>query len=106
MGKTTTTKKTARAKPRQTVRVKRRQWQAALDRQPATTILSSAEYRDALDRLGLNQPQAARLLGQNGRTARRWALGEQPVSPLASKVLRYMLANSVKPEDFDPEWQR
>jgi hypothetical protein len=67
--------------------------------------MTNDQYRGAIDLLGLNQQQAARLLGSNERTSRRWALGERPVPPLVSKVLRYMIAKRIKPERFDPEWQ-
>ena len=35
--------------------------------------MTPAQYRDALSRLGLTQMAAARLLGINDRTSRRWA---------------------------------
>ena len=35
--------------------------------------MTPAQYRDALTRLGLTQAAAARLLGIDDRTSRRWA---------------------------------
>jgi hypothetical protein len=35
--------------------------------------MTAAQYRDALSRLGLTQMAAARLLGIDDRTSRRWA---------------------------------
>lgn len=50
------------------------------------------EYREAIERLGLSQVGAARLLGVNDRTSRRWASGEQDVTPPAERFLRYLIA--------------
>ncbi len=38
--------------------------------------MNSTEYRDVIARLGLSQGGAARLVGVDARTSRRWALGE------------------------------
>lgn len=46
--------------------------------------MSAAELRAILDRLGLSQSEASRLLGIDPRTMRRWVLDEQPVpAPVA-----------------------
>ena len=39
------------------------------------------EYRDTLTRLGLSQVGAARALGVDERTSRRWAHGEREIPP-------------------------
>jgi DNA-binding transcriptional regulator YiaG len=41
--------------------------------------MTPAQYRAAIKRLGLSQRQAARLLGVNDRTSRRWALGKSKI---------------------------
>ena len=41
--------------------------------------MDSTDYRAAIARLGLSQGGAARLVGVDARTSRRWALGEVPV---------------------------
>jgi DNA-binding transcriptional regulator YiaG len=50
------------------------------------------EYRDAIERLGLSQVAAARLLGVDERTSRRWAKGDRDVPPPAVRFLRYLIA--------------
>jgi DNA-binding transcriptional regulator YiaG len=50
------------------------------------------EYRQAIDRLGLSQIAAARLLGVDARTSRRWASGERDIPPPAVRFLRYLIA--------------
>lgn len=54
--------------------------------------MSPDEYRDALARLDLTQVAAARLLGVDERTSRRWATGERDVPPPAVRFLRYLIA--------------
>ncbi len=54
--------------------------------------MTSDEYREAIESLGLSQVGAARLLGVNDRTSRRWASGEQDVPPPAQRFLRYLIA--------------
>jgi DNA-binding transcriptional regulator YiaG len=49
------------------------------------------EYRQAIERLGLSQVAAARLLGVDARTSRRWASGERDVPPPAVRFLRSLL---------------
>jgi DNA-binding transcriptional regulator YiaG len=50
------------------------------------------EYREAIEALGLSQVAAARLLGVDDRTSRRWASGERDVPPPAVRFLRYLIA--------------
>lgn len=50
------------------------------------------EYRQAIERLGLSQIAAARLLGVDARTSRRWASGERDIPPPAVRFLRYLIA--------------
>jgi DNA-binding transcriptional regulator YiaG len=50
------------------------------------------EYREAIDHLGLSQVAAAKLLGVDDRTSRRWACGERPIPPPAQRFLRYLIA--------------
>jgi len=54
--------------------------------------MSPDEYREAIERLGLSQNGAARLLGVDERTSRRWALGERDIPPPAERFLRYLIA--------------
>jgi DNA-binding transcriptional regulator YiaG len=50
------------------------------------------EYRETIARLDLSQAAAARLLGVDERTSRRWATGERDVPPPAVRFLRYLIA--------------
>lgn len=50
------------------------------------------EYRAAIDKLGLSQVAAARLLGVDERTSRRWANGERDMPAPAVRFLRYLIA--------------
>jgi DNA-binding transcriptional regulator YiaG len=50
------------------------------------------EYRAAIDKLGLSQVAAAKLLGVDARTSRRWASGERDVAAPAVRFLQYLIA--------------
>lgn len=54
--------------------------------------MTADEYRDAIARLELTQVAAARLLGVDGRTSRRWANGERDVPAPAVRFLQYLIA--------------
>jgi DNA-binding transcriptional regulator YiaG len=49
------------------------------------------EYRALIDQLGLSQITAAKLLGVDPRTSRRWALGEAACHSSAQSFLRYLV---------------
>jgi DNA-binding transcriptional regulator YiaG len=50
------------------------------------------QYRNAIETLGLSQIAAAKLLGVDARTSRRWACGERDVPAPAERFLRYLIA--------------
>lgn len=50
------------------------------------------EYRTTIETLGLSQVAAARLLGVDERTSRRWANGERDVPPPAERFLLFLVA--------------
>lgn len=54
--------------------------------------MTSDEYRAAIAQLGLSQGAAARLLGVDDRTSRRWATGERDVPGPAIQFLKYLIA--------------
>lgn len=54
--------------------------------------MTSDDYRQAIAALGLTQGAAARLLGVDERTSRRWANGERDIPPPAERFLRYLIA--------------
>jgi hypothetical protein len=60
--------------------------------------LTAAQYRTALDRLGLTQADAARFLGVGGRTSRRWA-SEGGIPPAIALLLRLMIRLGLRPKD-------
>ena len=49
--------------------------------------MTPTDFRAALARLGLTQAGAARLLGVDERTARRWARGERQVPEPVRRLL-------------------
>jgi len=49
------------------------------------------QYREAIERLGLSQVAAARRLGVDARTSRRWANGERDIPAPAERFLRYLI---------------
>jgi DNA-binding transcriptional regulator YiaG len=49
--------------------------------------MTPTEFRAALDRLGLTQMGAGRVLGVDGRTVRRWASGESDVPEPVRRLL-------------------
>lgn len=59
--------------------------------------MTSDQYRDALAALDLSQVGAARLLGVDERTSRRWANGERDVPAPAERFLRFLIAARIPP---------
>jgi len=60
--------------------------------------MTGPEYGKALKALRLSQLGAARLLGVNGRTSRRWIAGEVPIPRSAALVLLMMVKWRLEPE--------
>lgn len=54
--------------------------------------MTPEQYRTAIEQLGLSQVAAAKLLGVDERTSRRWARGERDVPPPAIRFLQYLIA--------------
>lgn len=61
--------------------------------------MTSDEYRTAYSALGLTQAGAARLLGVDARTSRKWANGEREVPPTAARFLRFLQSAGIKPDE-------
>jgi DNA-binding transcriptional regulator YiaG len=61
--------------------------------------VTAAELRELLRSLGLKQVGAARLLGKNPRTVRKWVLDEAPVDETAARFLQYILAKGDSAEE-------
>lgn len=56
--------------------------------------MTADEYRNIILRLEMSQVAAARLLGVDERTSRRWACGERDVPRPAARFLQYLLATN------------
>jgi DNA-binding transcriptional regulator YiaG len=54
--------------------------------------MTPQQFIDAIAELGLTQTAAARLLGVDARTARRWVAGDRDVPAPAVRFLRFLIA--------------
>lgn len=63
--------------------------------------MTAKQFQAVIDRLGLSQVGAARLLGADPRTARRWALGERSVPEPVAILLRLMIAGKITADDIE-----
>jgi DNA-binding transcriptional regulator YiaG len=54
--------------------------------------MTADQFRAAIDKLGLSQPAAARLLGVDDRTSRLWANGQCKIPTPAARFLQYLIA--------------
>ena len=59
--------------------------------------MTADQYRDAIARLNLTQGAAAKLLGVDPRTSRKWALDEAPVPGSVAGWLDYLWATRNTP---------
>lgn len=63
--------------------------------------MTANQFRRALARLELSQMAAARLFRADGRTARRWALGERPIPKTIAILLRLLLSGKITTADIE-----
>lgn len=63
--------------------------------------MTPAQYRTAIDRLGLSQRGAARFLGIDERTSRRYASDYGEIPETISKFLRFLVAAKITPEEVE-----
>lgn len=63
--------------------------------------MTPTQYRTILARLDLSQVGAARLVGADPRTGRRWALGERPVPECVTILLRLLVAKKITIKDVE-----
>jgi transcriptional regulator with XRE-family HTH domain len=61
--------------------------------------MTAVELRDALDRLGLTQTDAAHLLGVVDRAVRHWTSGTRPVPEMAGRFLLLLDALDITPAE-------
>jgi transcriptional regulator with XRE-family HTH domain len=59
-------------------------------------MMTARKYRNALSKLGWSQLEAARQLGVNPRTSRRYALGERKVPKTVELLLRIKLKQELE----------
>ena len=63
--------------------------------------MTAIAFREILSDLSLSQLGAAKLLGVNARTVRRWALGEQDIPRAVIILLRLMVVKGVSPDEAE-----
>jgi DNA-binding transcriptional regulator YiaG len=61
--------------------------------------MTPAQLRDTLAALGLGQSQAARLLGVDARTMRRWIAGDRDIPEPAIRLLG-LLGSPLSPREY------
>lgn len=61
--------------------------------------MTPKQYADAIEKVGLSQRSAAKFLGVDERTSRRWISGEAPIPEATAKLLRLMVKLKLDPED-------
>jgi DNA-binding transcriptional regulator YiaG len=64
--------------------------------------MNTNEFRAALAALHLSQRSAARTVGVDERTTRRWAAGTDVPEPVA-RILRFLIRCRIPPEIFEHE---
>jgi hypothetical protein len=63
--------------------------------------MTADDYRNALDKLGISQIAAGKMLRVGARTSRRWALGEAKVPPSVAMLLELLTKKRLKLEAED-----
>lgn len=63
--------------------------------------MTANQFRAAIKRLDLSQVGAARLVGADPRTARRWALGEREIPECVAILLRLLIAGKITVGDVE-----
>lgn len=61
--------------------------------------MTPKQYAEAIARLDLSQRSAAKFLGIDERTSRKWIAGDARIPESAAKLLRLMVKLGLKPED-------
>jgi hypothetical protein len=63
--------------------------------------MTARQFTQALEKLDLSQLGAARMLGYDGRTVRRWVAGDGAIPPAVAKLLRLALARRITVEEIE-----
>ena len=61
--------------------------------------MNGDELQEAIDRLGMSQVGAARFLGHNDSTVRRWIAGKFPIPHTVAMLLRVMVRYRLTPDN-------
>jgi DNA-binding transcriptional regulator YiaG len=61
--------------------------------------MTPRQLQHAIDQLGLSQRGAARFLGVDERTMRKWIADDARIPEAVAKLLRLMIRLQLKPED-------
>jgi hypothetical protein len=61
--------------------------------------VTRGDYTDALERLGLSHANAAKLLGVDSRTSRRYADGTRPIPRTVENLLKIVSGKNIKPAE-------
>jgi len=62
--------------------------------------MTPAQFKSAIDKVGLSQQQAGVWFGRSKRTGKRWASGEYEIPDYVARFLRYMARSKLTPDDF------
>lgn len=63
--------------------------------------MTPKQYADAIERLSLSQRGAAKFLGVDERTSRKWIAGDARIPESAAKLLRLMVRLKLNPDDVE-----
>lgn len=61
--------------------------------------MTPKQYAEAIQRLGLSQRGAARFLGVDERTSRKWIAGDARIPESVALLLRLMVRLNLGPDD-------
>lgn len=62
--------------------------------------MTPTEFRAIISRLGLSQVRAAQLLGYDGRSGQKWALGERKIPPSVALIFWMLDAGIITLSDI------
>lgn len=63
--------------------------------------MTAAQFRAALERIGLSQVAASRILQVNDRTVRSWALDQSPIPHSVAILLRLLASKVISLDDVE-----
>jgi plasmid maintenance system antidote protein VapI len=66
-------------------------------------MMTGHEYQRVIRSLGMRPTEAARFLGVNATTTRRWISGEHPIPKPVAILLRTMLRHKLSPRSIETE---